>query len=326
MLLRQVAVLDDYHHVFERDPSIEHLRRRVPVTVFEHRLPSVEALREFPILIALRERTRFDEAFFSALAGLELIAQTGGHGYHLDLDAATRAGVLVALAPSGGGASTVELAIGLMIAALRCIPQADRAVRAGEWPLVLGRTLRGKRLGILGLGRVGGGVAQAALSFGMDVCAWGPTLDEARASAAGVRYLQLDDVLEQADVVSIHLALSDRSRGLIDERRLRLIGPQGLLVNTSRGAIVDETALARVLEEGALGGAALDVFTQEPLPAASPLARLDNVVLTSHLGWPADTTYASMAENAVRAIEAYLDGRLTTAINPEALQHRQRPG
>ncbi|SRR5581483_698674 len=318
----QVAVLDDYSHVFEDDPSIQRLRQRVPVTVFTEKLPSLDHLREYEVLIALRERTTFDRAFFAALPGLELLAQTGGHGYHLDLTAATEAGVLVALAPSAGAASTIELTMGLMIAALRRIPQTDRAIRAGQWPLVLGRTLSGKRLGILGLGRVGGGVARAAQGFGMEVCAWGPTLDAQRAEAAGVTFMPLDELLAASDVVSIHLTLSDKSRGLMDEPRLRLIGPRGLLVNTARGAIVDQQALARLLAEGALGGAALDVFEQEPLPAGSPLRELDNVVLTSHLGWPADTTYRSMGENAVKAIEAYLDGQLTTALNPDALAHR----
>ena len=318
----RVAVLDDYHRALVDDPSIARLRQRVDVDVFTERLPSPAAARGYQALIALRERTRFDAAFFEAVPGLELIAQTGGHAYHIDLAAATRAGVIVALAPSRSATSTAELTIALMLAAFRRIPQADRAIRRGEWPLVLGRTLRGKRLGILGLGRVGQEVARLAQAFGMEVLAWGPTLTAERAARHGVTLLPLDDVLRQADIVSVHLALSDQSRGLLNEARLRLMRSQALLVNTARGAIVDETALARLLAEGQLWGAALDVFVHEPLPADSPLNRLENVVLTSHLGWPADATYREFAERAVEVIEAYLDGRLERALNPEALQHR----
>ncbi|MBI4491603.1 MAG: D-2-hydroxyacid dehydrogenase family protein [Chloroflexi bacterium] len=315
----KVAILDDYHHAFEGHPSVERLRARAEVDIFTRPLPSPEAARGYQALIALRERTRFDAAFFAAVPGLELIAQTGHHAYHIDLAAATRAGVLVATASSASGTSTAELTLGLMLAAVRRIPQTDHAVRQGSWPLVLGRTLRGKRLGILGLGRVGTEVAQLAQAFGMEVLAWGPTLTSERAARHGVTLLPLDEVLERADNVSVHLTLSDQSRGLLDEARLRRMGPHTLLVNTARGAIVDEAALARVLEEGALGGAALDVFVHEPLAPSSPLCRLDNVVLTAHLGWPSDATYGEFAERAVAVVEAYLDGRPVQALNPRPL-------
>ena len=316
----KVAVLDDYHHTFDADPAIQRLRRRVPVEVFTEHQPT-ERLRAYQALIALRERTKFDAAFFEALPGLELIAQTGHHVYHVDVEAATRHGVLIGLGTMGAGTSTVELTFGLMLAIMRRIPQTDRAIRNGEWPLVLGRTLTGKRLGILGLGRVGGEVARIAQAFGMEVSAWGPTLTSERAARAGVTFMELDDLLRGCDVVSVHLTLSDQSRGLLDERRLRLIGPDSWLVNTSRGAIVNEAALARVLAEGALGGAALDVFTLEPL-GSSALTGLDNVVLTAHLGWPADDTYRKMAEGSVQVIEQYLDGTYEKGLNPEALASR----
>jgi len=266
-----------------------------------------------------------DAAFFEAMPQLELIAQTGHHVYHLDMPAATKAGVLVGLGlgAAGQGFSTAELTIGLMLAIMRRIPQTDRAIRAGEWPLVLGRALRGKKLGILGLGRVGREVARIAQAFGMEVVAWGPTLTPERAQASGARYMDLEELLSAADVVSVHLTLSDTSRGLIDEARLRRIGPGSWLINTSRGQIVDEAALARVLADGALGGAALDVFGEEPLPAESPFCKLDNVVLTAHLGWPADDTYRLMAEGTVEVIEAYIDGTYDKALNPEAAANRR---
>ena len=317
-------MLDDFHATFDADPAIQRLRQRVPVDVFTEHQP-VDRLGAYQALIALRERTKFDAAFFQAMPQLELIAQTGHHVYHVDMEAATHSGVLVGLGlgAAGQGFSTAELTFGLMLAIMRRIPQTDRAIRGGDWPLVLGRSLRGKTLGILGLGRVGREVARIAQAFGMEVLAWGPTLTDDRAAASGARRMDLDDLLAAADVVSVHLTLSDTSRGLIDEARLRRIGPGSWLVNTSRGPIVDEAALARVLAEGGLAGAALDVFGQEPLPPDSPFVGLDNVVLTAHLGWPADDTYRLMAEGTVEVIEAYLDGTYDKALNPEAASSRR---
>jgi phosphoglycerate dehydrogenase-like enzyme len=325
----RVAVLDDYHRVFGADPAIERLRRRLPVDVHAGKLP-LERLRDYPILIALRERTRFDAAFFEALPGLELIAQTGNHAYHVDMAAATKAGVLVGMASSDMVAmgsiarSTIELTFGLMLAVLRRIPQTDQAMRRGEWPSFAGRTLAGKTLGILGLGRIGREIARLAQAFGMQVAAWGPTLDAERAGRSGAIFMELDALLEEADIVTVQLRLSEDSRGLLNEQRLRLIGPDGVLINTARGAIVDEKALARVLSERALGAAGLDVFAEEPLAPDSPLRGLDNVVLTSHLGWPADLTYRTMAQAAVAIIEAYLEGKYAGAVNPDALRHPKR--
>ena len=324
----RVAVLDDYHCVFGADPAIQRLRRCLPVDVYTEKLP-LERLRDYAILIAVRERTQFDAAFFEALPGLELIAQTGNHAYHVDMAAATKAGVLVGMASSDMESmsviarSTIELTFGLMMAVLRRIPQTDQAMHRGEWPSFAGRTLAGKKLGILGLGRIGREVARLAQAFGMQVVAWGPTLNAERAARSGATFMELDALLEDADIVTVQLKLSEDSRGLLNEQRLRLIGPNGVLINTARGAIVDEKALARVLAEGALGAAGLDVFVEEPLAPDSPLRRLDNVVLTSHLGWPTDLTYRTMAQAVVEIVEAYLDGNYASAVNQDALQHRK---
>src|SRR5262249_50872763 len=283
----------------------------------------------YPILIALRERTRIDAAFFERLPSLELIAQTGNHHYHVDVDAATRAGVLVGMASSDIEAmgmlarSTIELTFGLMLAVMRRIPQTDQAMRRGEWPSFSGRTLAGKKLGIVGLGRIGREIAALGRAFGMEILAWGPSLTPERAAKSEARFTQLDELLQAADVVTVHLRLSDQSRGLLDERRLRRMRPHAVLINTARGAIVDEKALARIVEEGAIAGAGLDVFVEEPLRRDSPLRTLDNVVLTSHLGWPADSTYRTMAEGMVAIIESYLEGNYERAINPQALKNRR---
>jgi phosphoglycerate dehydrogenase-like enzyme len=327
--MKKIAVLDDYHRVFDADPSIARLRRRAAVEVFTEKLASPERLREYPILIALRERTRFDAAFFERLPSLELISQTGNHAYHVDVGAATRAGVLIGMASSDLEAmgavarSTIELTFGLMLSVMRRIPQTDQAMRRGEWPSFAGRTLAGKKLGVVGLGRIGREVAALARAFGMEILAWGPTLTPERAARSGANFMELDALLQAADVVTVHLRLSDESRGLLDERRLRLMRPHAVLINTARGAIVDEKALTRLLEDGAIAAAGLDVFVEEPLDRASPLRRLDNVVITSHLGWPADSTYRTMAEGMVAIVESYLDGNYERAINPEALKHRK---
>jgi D-3-phosphoglycerate dehydrogenase len=189
--------------------------------------------------------------------------------------------------------------------------------------LVLGYVLRKKTLGILGLGKIGTEVAAIGRAFGMNVIAWGPTLTPERAAKSQATYTPLDELLATADVVSIHLALSDLSKKLIDERRLRLMKKSAYLINTARGAIVNEQALTQILKEGTIAGAALDVFVEEPLPPNHPLLSLNNVVLTPHLGWPTDSGFEGFAENAVENILAYMNGKLTRAINPEAIGKRK---
>jgi len=187
---------------------------------------------------------------------------------------------------------------------------------------MLGYVLKGKTLGILGLGKIGTEVAAIARAFGMKVIAWGPTLTNERAAKSEATFMPLEDVLRTADVVSVHLKLSDDSKNLLNEARLRLMKRSAYLVNTARGAIVDEMALVKILKEKAIAGAALDVFVEEPLPKNHPITRLDNVVLTPHLGWPTDSGFEGFAENAVTNILDYMQGKLTRALNSEALSHR----
>lgn len=323
----KVAILDDYQHAFEGSPAIARLRQKAEVDVYTEKFPSeealVRALRGCRAVIPIRERTRFSAQLLKSLPDLEIISQTGNHAYHIDIGAATEAGVLVSLAP--GGAGVTELAFALMLAAMRRIPQSDRAMRQGKWPLVLGIVLKGKTLGILGLGKVGAEIAQIARAFGMKIIAWGPTLTQERAEKHGAAFMPLEEVMKTADVVSVHLKLSEQSKGLIDEARLRLMKKSAYFINTARGAIVDEAALAKILREKAIAGAALDVFVEEPLPSTSPLLQLDNVVLAPHLGWPTDAGFHGFAENAVANILDYMEGKITRAINPEAVEKRRRP-
>ncbi|MBI2174102.1 MAG: D-2-hydroxyacid dehydrogenase family protein, partial [Candidatus Omnitrophica bacterium] len=264
----KITILDDSQNVFAGMSAIDRLRERAEVQIYTEQFGSQEALiralKGSQAIIPIRERTQFSAGLLKALRDLEIIAQTGNQAYHIDIPAATEAGILVTMAPGGYGVS--ELTIGLIIAMMRCIPQGDREMREKKWPLVLGRVLKGKTLGILGLGRVGSEVARIAMAFGMKVIAWGPTLTQERAMKSQVSYMALEEVLQHADVVSVHLKLSDQSRCLLNEARLRLMKKSAYLVNTARGAIVDETALIKVLKEKAIGGAALDVYAQEPLP------------------------------------------------------------
>jgi len=322
----KVTVLDDYQHAIEPTAAIARLRQKADVQVFTEKLATedtlVRTLSGSQAIIPIRERTKFPAALLQKLPDLEYISQTGNHAYHIDMDAATERGIVVSLAP--GGNSTTELTFGLMLDVMRRISHSDRAMRKGEWPLVLGYVLKGKTLGILGLGKIGAEVAAIARAFGMKVIAWGPTLTQERAAKSDATFMPLDEVLRSADVVSVHLKLSEQSKNLLNEERLRLMKKSAYLVNTARGAIVDEIALVKILKEKAIAGAALDVFVEEPLAKNHPITQLDNVVITPHLGWPTDSGFEGFAENAVTNILDYMEGKLTRALNPQALQNRRK--
>jgi phosphoglycerate dehydrogenase-like enzyme len=321
----RIVVADDYNAVYEASPAITALRERAEVHVYTTPHQSLDELvgrlQGAEIIIANRERLPLGAPLFERLPDLRLIAQTGRRGKHLDLAAATAHGIVVT--PTAGGASggaTAELTIGLMLAALRHIPYGDAELRGGRWSQTVGREAAGRRLGVIGLGRIGGQVARVAQALGMTILAWGPTLTPERAAAAGATYRPLDNLLREADIVTIHLQLSDLSQGLLDSAKLALLRPDALLVNTSRAAILDEAALVALLQEGRIWGAALDVYGTEPLPADHPLRTLPNVVLSPHIGWVTERSYAEFISSAVESILAYLDGRpLPEVLNPEAL-------
>ncbi len=317
----RVAILDDYHKALLNSPPVERLKKKAEVLVFTESLAPQERkekLKDVDAIIALRERTRFDTTFFNDTPSLRLISQTGNGIAHIDLAAATTAGVLVATAPGGSSASTAELAIALMLALMRQIPQNDAGLKAGDWPNYLGMTLEGKTLGLLGLGRVGGATARLAKSFGMKLLVWSRNMTPERAAEYGAESVDLERLLKESDIVSVHLAMNPDTRGLLDERKLRLMKRDAFLVNTARGAIIDEEALIKVLQEEAIAGAGLDVFIQEPLPSDHHIRRIPNVILTPHVGWPTDVSYATFAESAVRVVEQYMDGELENPVNPEA--------
>jgi phosphoglycerate dehydrogenase-like enzyme len=305
----RVAILDDIHHAYEGTLGVRRLRDRAEVQVFTESFGEPSALGGFDALVANRERTRFSRALLEQLPDLRIIAQTGNHVYHIDLDATEARGIIVAKATGGGCTSAAELAIGLMIALMRQIPSVDREVKCGRWPTPMTRVLRGKTLGIVGLGYVGRHVTKIARAFEMNVLAWGPRLTPQVAASVGAESCEIDTLMTRSDIVSVHATLSPESRGLIDARRLALMRPTAYLINTARGPIVEEMALCNALASNRIAGAALDVFDAEPLSSGHPLTKLPNVVLTSHLGWPTDEMYSKFAEAAADALLAYLDGQ-----------------
>ena len=305
----RIAILDDIHQVWEGTEGVRRLRERADVRVFTQPFDDPSALRGFDALIANRERTRFTRDLLEQLPDVRVIAQTGNHANHIDFDAARERGIVIAQASAGYSIGAAELAVALATAVMRQIPANDAAVRKGEWPAPSTPVMYGKTLGIIGLGRVGQHVARIGIAFGMRLIAWSPRLTDAAAAASGAERRELDQLMAEADVVSIHASLSPASRGLIDARRLELMKPTGYLVNTARGPIVDEAALIAVLSERRIAGAGLDVFDQEPLPPGHPLTKLPNVVITPHIGWPTDHGYHRFAEAASDVLLAYMDGR-----------------
>jgi phosphoglycerate dehydrogenase-like enzyme len=311
----RLLVLDDYEGRIAGAPSMERLRELAEVTVLDRPLADgdLDRLAGVRVLLAIRERTRLDGALLERLPQLELVLQTGGHAYHVDQAAATRRGVVVALSRRArmASASVPELTFGLMLAVLRRIHPLAAELAAGAWPAAMGGTLAGRTLGILGLGRHGRPVARIAAAFGMLVLAWDrdPGREYPDDEPVAER-LPLDELLVRSDIVSVHLRLSPESTGLLDRDRLARLRPGAILVNTARGAIVDERALVEALAAGRLAGAGLDVFATEPLPADHPLRRAPNVVLTPHIGWKVEEVFAEWAEIAAEQLAAWLDGRL----------------
>jgi phosphoglycerate dehydrogenase-like enzyme len=304
----RVAILDDIHQAYDRTSGIRRLRGRADVHIFTTPFDNPSSLRGFDALVANRERTRFTRELLEQLPDVRIIAQTGNHASHIDFPAARERGIVIAKASAGFSVGAAELAVGLAIAVMRAILPNDAAVRRGEWPAPMTSVLYGKTLGIIGLGRIGRHVAQIGNAFGMRVIAWSPHLTAAAAAAAAVERRELDDLLQEADIVSIHASLTNESRGLLDARRLGLMKPTAYLINTARGPIVDEAALIEALKAKRIAGAGLDVFDREPLPAGHPLTTLPNVVLTPHIGWPTDQGYEKFADAVCDVLFAYLDG------------------
>lgn len=329
----QMIVLDDYEGELANAPAMQRLRQLAEVQILDRsiRPDEYDILRDTQILLALRERTKLDAQFFAACPNVELVLQTGGHAYHIDEAAATQRGIVIALGRRVSKPTIVipELVFSLMLGLVRQIYPLTMEMRNGGWPESIGGSLAGRTLGILGYGRLGQPVARLAQAFGMKVVAWDRTGASPGSDSFGVERLPLDDLLAISDVVSIHLRLSDESRGLLNREKLWKMKPGAILINTSRGAIVDETALAEALREKRLAGAGLDVFSTEPLPPTSELRTLPNVLLTPHVGWKVRDVLHEFVEIAANQLEAWLTTGLSKreVLNPAAIDVlRERNG
>jgi phosphoglycerate dehydrogenase-like enzyme len=308
----RVAVLDDYQNVAMTLADWSPVTSRADVTVYSDHVADADALVDrlapFDVVFVMRERTPLPRSIIEHLPRLRMIASTGPFNASIDMDAAAEAGIHVGTT-GGSVASTVELTWALILAASRNLVAERRSVADGGWQTSVGRELDRRVLAVLGIGRIGSRVARIGAAFGMDVVAWSQNLTPEAAVEAGARYLSREEFFATADVVSVHLKLSERSRGLIGAAELAAMKPTALLVNTSRGPIVDEPALIEALRSRSIGGAALDVFDTEPLPADHPLRTLDNVLATPHIGYVADRPYRIFFRDGVAAISEWLDGR-----------------
>jgi phosphoglycerate dehydrogenase-like enzyme len=311
MSLPRVAVLDDYQEVARSSADWSPVTGRIDLTVFTDHISDgadlARRLAPFDVIVAMRERTPFPAGLLDQLPALRLLITTGMRNASIDLAAAGRHGVTV-YGTGGSGGAAPELAWGLIMALVRNIPQEDALVRAGGWQRTVGRELAGATLGLLGLGRIGQRVARYARAFDMDVMAWSQNLTDEHARAGGARLVTKQELFGRADIVSIHLQLSARTTGLVAARELALLGPQGYLVNTSRGPIVDEAALVAALRGNVIAGAGLDVFAVEPLPAGHPLRSMPNTVITPHIGYVTAAGYEIFYRDIVEDIAAWLDG------------------
>ena len=309
--MHRIAVLDDYQSVAARFADWSRLPEPVDVVAFADHLDDedalVERLTDFDVVVAMRERTPFPRAVLTRLPNLRLLVTTGIRNASIDVAAATEHGITVC-GTASHASGPVELTWALILATARHLPREDGSVRAGGWQETVGTDLDGATLGVLGLGRLGSKVAQIGRAFGMDVVAWSQNLTDERAAEVGVRRTCKDELLATADVVTVHLVLSERTRGLIGATELELMKPTALLVNTSRGPIVDEAALLAALRDGTIAGAGLDVFDREPLPRDHPLRSAPRTVLTPHLGYVTEKTYEVFYREAVEDVAAWMAG------------------
>jgi phosphoglycerate dehydrogenase-like enzyme len=315
------AILDDYQDVALKMADWSRLDGKVAVTVFNRPLGGPDevarALRGFDMVVLTRERTAFPRQVIEALPDLRLLVSTGLRNWTLDLDAAKARGIVVC-GTETAGSSTTTIAIGLMLELTRRIGYESARLKAGAmWQSTVGVDIEGKTLGLIGLGKLGGKVARIANAMAMRVIAWSPNLTNERCRTAGVEHAgSKEDLLRQSDIVSIHVVLSDRSRGLIGAREFAVMKPTAFLVNTARGPIVDEAALLAALRERRIAGAGLDVYDIEPLPLDHPLRTLDNVVLSPHLGYVTVENYRSSYGGVVEDIMAFLDGKPIRLLQP----------
>ena len=322
--MTDIAVLDDYQGVSQQLADWSALPEGCQLQVFRDHLSELDAvadrLHRFEVICAMRERTPFPRELLEHLPNLRLLVTTGMRNASIDLEAATDCGVLVCGTDGGPINPPAELTWGLILALARHIHQEYAATRQGRWGTTLGPSLEGKVLGVLGLGKLGAAVAKVGVAFEMQVIAWSQNLTQERAAQHGATLVTKDELFRQSDIVTVHVQLSERTVGLVGARELALMKPTALLINTARGPIVDEPALINALCNGAIAGAGLDVFDQEPLPADHPFLHMDNTLLTPHIGYATPEQLSVRYQGTVEDIVAFLEGSPIRTLNPEALE------
>jgi phosphoglycerate dehydrogenase-like enzyme len=318
----KVAILDDYQGVALEMADWSVLPSDCQVQVFRDHLSDrealVERLKDFDIVTCMRERTPFRRDLLERLPNLRLLVTTGMRNAAIDLQAATDLGVLVCGTAGGPDAPPAELTWGLILALIRHIPREDAATRAGHWGTTVGMSLEHKVLGVLGLGRLGAKVAKVGVAFEMSVIAWSQNLTAEKATQCGATLVAKDELFARSDILSVHVQLSARTRGLVGARELGLMKPSAYLINTARGPIVDEAALIQALQARTIAGAGLDVFDEEPLPPGHPFMVLDNTLLAPHMGYVTKDQYQVRYRDTVENVAAYLKGEPLRILNPEA--------
>ena len=309
---RRCAILDDYQNVALKSADWSKVATELDCKIFNEHLGSqenvIKALQGFEIICAMRERTAFPRAVIEKLPDLKLLITTGMRNASIDVAAAREHGVVVCGTPATGN-PTSGIAIGLMLELTRRIGYENARMKAGvPWQSTIGLDLEGLTLGVIGFGKLGARTSRIAQAFGMKVMAWSQNLTPEKCKAVGVEYAQKDELFRQSDLITIHVVLSQRTRGLVGAKELALMKPTAYIINTSRGPIIEEGALLAALREKRIAGAGLDVFDIEPLPVDHPLRKMDNLVLTPHLGYVSLQNYRAYFSGVVDDIRAYLDG------------------
>lgn len=316
----RIAILDDYQNAALDAADWDALGPEAEIKVFNNYIDGeaavAEALQGFDVVIGMRERTPFPKSLIEKLPDLKLLITTGMRNLSFDMVAAGRQGIVVC-GTNMLGYPASEHALALIFALFKKIPQEHRAMQDGGWQGIVSEGMKGKTLGILGLGRLGSNVARVALALEMDVIAWSENLTPERCAEVGVKYVHKDALFAESDIISIHLVLSDRTRGLIGKPEFTSMKSSAYLVNTSRGPIVDEAALVEALANDTIAGAGIDVYDTEPLPKDHPLRSLNNTVLTGHTGYVVKELYALAYGEAVENIAAWIKGEPIRVLNAE---------
>jgi phosphoglycerate dehydrogenase-like enzyme len=306
----KIAILDDYQNVALKMADWSAISGRAEVTVFNDHVVDqsalVERLLPFDVVCVMRERTPLPREVLQHLPRLKLIASTGSRNASIDMGAAKELGITVT-ATGYRSSPTIELTWALILASLRGIVHENNSIRNGGWQKSVGQDLSGKILGVVGLGNIGGQVARIGFAFGMRIIAWSQNMTPEIAEAAGARLVSKDELFRHADIVTIHLIFSSRTKGLVGAAELGLMKPTSRLINTSRGPIVDEASLIKALRSHAIAGAAIDVFDEEPLPAQHPFRSMDNMLATPHIGYVTEGLYRTFYADTVANITAWLN-------------------